>query len=58
MSKLKSRKLWVSIVSALLIIANQGLGLDLPNETILAFAGIVITYLLGQSAVDAVAAKR
>ena len=50
--KLKSRKLWMAIVSALLVVLNEGLGLGIDSETVLAFAGIVASYILGQSAVD------
>lgn len=50
--KLKSRKFWVTVVSAILIVLNEGLGLDIDSETVLGFAGIIISYLLGQSYVD------
>lgn len=53
MEKLKSRKLWVTIVSAVLMVANQGLGLKLPTDSILSFAGVVMSYIFGQSIVDA-----
>ena len=53
MDKLKSRKLWLAIVSALIVIANEGLGLNIPAEAIMTVAGIVITYIIGQSVVDA-----
>lgn len=53
MEKLKSRKLWMAIISAILIIMNEGLGLKVPGETVLSFAGIVISYILGQSYIDA-----
>jgi uncharacterized membrane protein len=50
--KMKSRKFLMASVSAALVIANQGLGVQLPAETVTSFAGIVISYLLGQSYVD------
>ncbi|MFZ5641914.1 MAG: hypothetical protein ACOY4Q_14660 [Bacillota bacterium] len=53
MEKLKSRKFWMAIVAALLVIFNQGLGFNLPEESIMAVAGIVISYIFGQSYVDA-----
>ncbi len=56
-SKLKSRKLWIAVVTALLVVVNEGLGFNIPREPILVVAGIVISYIIGQSAVDAVAAK-
>ena len=52
MSKLKSRKFILAVVTAILIVLNDGLGLGIDSETVLAFAGIVATYILGESAVD------
>lgn len=52
MEKLRSRKLWMSIVSAMLVIANDGLGMSIPSETVIAFAGIVMTYVASQGYVD------
>ena len=53
LSKLKSRKFILAVVGGLLIILNQGLDLNLPEGTILAFAGLLASYLIGQSVVDA-----
>lgn len=50
--KLKSRKFWVTVVSAILIVLNEGLGLDIDSEAVLGFAGIIMSYILGQSYVD------
>jgi len=44
----------MAVISALIIIANKGLGLDLPEEAILAIAGVVMAYIFGQGAVDAI----
>lgn len=52
-AKLKSRKFWMAVVSAALIIANEGLGMNIPEDTVLAFAAIVIGYIFGESYVDA-----
>ena len=49
---LRSARFWMAVVAAAILVANQGLGLNLPNETITAFALLVITYLLGDTAVD------
>ena len=57
MDKLKSRKLWMAVAGALLVIANEGLGLGLPEDSILALAGILVAYILGQGVVDAQRAK-
>lgn len=50
---LKSRKFWMAVVSGLLVIANEGLGLDLPQEAIMTIAAVVIMYILGEAYVDA-----
>jgi len=52
MDKIKSRKFWMAVVSAGLVIANEGLGLDLPVEAVMAVAAIAIGYILGQGYVD------
>lgn len=57
MSKLKSRKFWIAIISAALLVAKDGLGIEVDNETVMAFAGIVITWIIGEAAVDAKRAK-
>lgn len=56
MDKLKSRKFWMAVVSALLIVANEGLGLGIPEETTKQFLWLVISYLIAQGAVDTAAA--
>ncbi len=58
MEKLRSRKLWMAVAGAVLVILNEGLGLGINSEAILAFAGIVIAYILGQGAVDTARAAR
>lgn len=50
---LKSRKFWLAVVSGLLVIANEGLGLELPSEAFMTVAAVVITYILGEAYVDA-----
>jgi hypothetical protein len=52
MNKLKSRKLWMTIVTALLIVANDGLDLNLPTEAIVTVASVVISYVLGEAYID------
>lgn len=56
--KFKSRKFWMAVIGALLMIANEGLDLELDSNTIMAFAGIVISYILGQGYVDGQQAKQ
>ncbi|WCK53822.1 hypothetical protein PP175_21270 [Aneurinibacillus sp. Ricciae_BoGa-3] len=53
MDKFKSRKFWMAIVGTLIIILNQGLGLNLPTDSVMSVAGVVVAYLFGQSIVDA-----
>lgn len=52
MDRLKSRKFWMAVVGAALIVANDGLGLNLPKEETLTVAGVIIAYILGQAYVD------
>lgn len=52
-SKFKSRKFWMAVVTAVLIVLNDGLDLGIDKETVIAFAGIVATFILGEAAVDA-----
>ena len=52
MNKLKSRKFWMAVVAAGVAIANDGLGLDLPQEAIMTVAGVAIAYILGEAYVD------
>lgn len=52
MEKLKSRKFWMAVVAAALIVTNEGLGLDIPADTVLAFAAVVIGYIFGEAYVD------
>lgn len=51
--KLTSRKFWMAVVGALLVVANEGLDLNLPKEEIMTVAGILIAYILGEAYVDA-----
>ena len=51
-SKWKSRKFWLAIVGAALVIANEGLDMNLDRETVLAFAAIIIGYIFAEASVD------
>jgi hypothetical protein len=53
--KLTSRKLWVSLLGTLLITAADALGL--PSDTVRAAVATLVTYLLTQSAQDALATR-
>lgn len=51
-SPLKSRKFWIAVIGAGLLIVEEGLGIDLPSETITAFAALVISYIIGETTID------
>jgi uncharacterized membrane protein len=53
MNKFKSRKFWMAVVSGLLVIANEGLDLGLPTETIVALAALVLGWIFAEAIVDA-----
>lgn len=50
--KFKSRKFILAVVTAVLIVLNDGLDLGIDSETVLAFAGIVAVWITGESVVD------
>ena len=50
--KLKSRKFWMGVVAAVLVLLNEAFGWDVPSDTVMAFAAIVISYILGESYID------
>ena len=52
---IKTSEFWMSIVGAGLLIANKGLNLGIDEGTVTAFAGLVVSYVLGRSAVKAIA---
>lgn len=52
MERLKSRKLWIAVISAILLVLKEGLDIDVDSEVVLGFAGIVITAILGFAHVD------
>ncbi|MED1603685.1 hypothetical protein [Alkalihalophilus marmarensis] len=52
MKKFTSRKFWMAVVSAAVILGNEGLGLELPTESIMTVAAVAISYILGESYVD------
>lgn len=51
--KMASRKLWVTVIGAALTTLNGAVGL-VPDETMQWVLGLLMTYLGGQSVVDAV----
>ena len=56
--KLTSRKFWLSIVSATLVVLNDGLDLGIDQETVLVFAGLIFSFIFSEGIVDATRAKK
>lgn len=52
MERLKSRKLWIAVISAVLLVLKEGFDINVDSEVVLSFAGIVITAILGFAHVD------
>ena len=42
---LKTSEFWLALASAILAVFNEQFNLDIPVETVLAFAGVVVTYI-------------
>ncbi|MBI2875183.1 MAG: hypothetical protein HYY09_08840 [Firmicutes bacterium] len=57
-SKLKSRKLWMAVVNGLLIIANEGLDLGLPEAAVRTVTFTVIAYILAEAGTDIARTRR
>jgi len=51
-SKLTSRKFWVAVVSATLIILSEGLGLNVDQELYWKIVALALGYIFGEAAVD------
>lgn len=57
MQKFKSRKFWMAVITGFLVVANDGLDLGIDQDTVLTFSGLVISWILGESAVDTARAR-
>jgi len=53
MNKFKSRKFWLAVISAVLVVLNDGLGLGIDNNTVFAFVGIIMSFIFGEAYIDA-----
>jgi hypothetical protein len=53
MSKFKSRKFWLTVGAVVLVIANEGLSLGIPEDAYWAVILPVMAYVCGESYVDA-----
>lgn len=58
LSRLKSRKFLMAVAAAMLIVVNEGLEMGIPPDAYGWFAGVVISYIVGESFIDASAAKK
>ena len=48
---IKSSEFWMAVVAAGTLIANDGLGLALPTESVMSLAAVAISYVFGRSVV-------
>ena len=49
-SGVRTSEFWLAVVAAFVMIANQGLGLGLPADSIMSMAGVVVSYIFGRTA--------
>lgn len=56
--KFMSRKFWVAVAGAVLIVANEGLDLGIPKDTYWQIVTLVLGYIFGESVVDVARAKK
>jgi len=54
LEKFMSRKFILAVVSGILVILNEGLGWNIPTETIMSFVILILGYLFVEGAVDVV----
>jgi uncharacterized membrane protein len=52
MEKIKSRKLWITVIAGALVAFGGQFGIDLDTEQLVAIGGMVLTYLGTQGMVD------
>ncbi len=52
MERLKSRKLWVTIVAGVLVTLGQQFGIELDTASLISLGLMVVAYVGGQSIVD------
>ena len=53
-TKLVSRKFWAAVASASLVAFSNNLGIDVTDQQLWAFVGIVSSYIFGEGALDAI----
>lgn len=52
-SSLHTRRFWLAVVSAVLLVLTQGMGLKIDTATVLAFAGMIISAIFGDAIAEA-----
>jgi hypothetical protein len=52
-NKLKSRKFWLTVAAVLLVIANEGFGLGIPEDAYWAVIAPIMAYVFGEAYADA-----
>lgn len=55
--KLSSRKFWAAVAGALLILANEGFNLGIPEDAYWKIVTLLLGYIFGEAAVDIARAK-
>ena len=55
--KLTSRKFWMAIAGALIVVFNEGLDLGIPEDTYWGLVALVLGYVFGEAVVDVARAK-
>jgi len=55
---LLSRKFWLAVVTAITLVLQKQIGLDLDPEVITGIIITVVAYIVGESVIDAKAVKK
>ena len=55
-SGITTSEFWLALLGSVLPVLNGKLGLNLPTEAIISIAGVIVSYVLGRSAVKRSAA--
>lgn len=58
LQRFTSRKFLMALASAIFIVLNEGLDMGIPTDAYGWFVGVVISYIVGESFIDASAAKK
>lgn len=52
LKKFRERKFWMAVVGGLIVIFRDGLGIEADWATVLAFAGIISTWIIKEAELD------